>query len=254
MFWESIRHPMLKPVRNALNGLVSRWPYPVRTRLYTSQQIFVDLRSAIGKGIFVKGYFDKAIGKIILDFLNPGDAFLDVGANIGCYSILALDRVGKDGAVFAFEVDPRSLRCLFRSKMRFGYRNLVVNATAIGETPGLINIHPEEEMGNTYVLQQSGSHVFPMLPLDAFMPAFCSRPVKLIKIDVEGAELGVLRGASEILRKHKPVIIIEVIESHMARFGYDKTGLTVYLQNSGYTMRPLGGSNDPCWVCLPERE
>jgi FkbM family methyltransferase len=251
---EIIRHPIFKPFRKVFRGIAFRWPYPVPTTLYTSQRIFVDLRSAIGRGIFVTGNFDREIGQVILEYLNPGDGFIDVGANIGCYSILALNNVGKDGAVFAFEVDPRSLRCLFRSKIRFGYENLSIHAIAAGAKVELVNIQANEEMGNTYVLQQPGGHFFPMLPLDVFMPVFSERRVRVLKVDVEGAELDVLRGATQILTKNKPVIIIEVIESHMARFGHNKDALILFLKKLGYAIRPVEGSIEPCWVCLPQGE
>jgi FkbM family methyltransferase len=223
----------------------------VGTELYTKQRIVVDLRSAIGKAIYVKGQFDLEIGNIIQGILQPGDVFVDVGANVGSYAIPALLKVEASGIVFACEVDPRSLRCLFSSKMRFGYQNLVINGVAIGSRPGVISILGGGEMAHTYVLPDGGGHSFPMLPLDAFLPAFGARRVRLIKIDVEGSELDVLKGATALLEAHKPFILVEVVATHMARHNYQPSDLESFLAGVGYSFEPIQGGNDPCWLCSP---
>jgi hypothetical protein len=80
--------------------------------------MFVDLRSAVGRGLFATGRFDPQVIDPLRDALKPGGTFLDLGANVGYYSMLALDLIGERGSVHAFEVDERPLRCLRKTIKR----------------------------------------------------------------------------------------------------------------------------------------
>src|SRR5205807_7405232 len=88
---DSIRGGVLRPLRKL--GLVAarHWPWPVLAEINTGRRMFVDLRSGIGRGIYAKGEFDPAVFAPLREKLHSGDTFLDVGANVGFYSMLALD-------------------------------------------------------------------------------------------------------------------------------------------------------------------
>src|SRR3954471_9092588 len=99
-----IKSPTLMPLRK-LGLAVSRyWPWPVAVRIKTGRRMFVDLRSGVSRGIFAKGEFDPKVFEPLRSALTPGGTFLDVGANVGFYSMLALDAVGATGAIHAFEI------------------------------------------------------------------------------------------------------------------------------------------------------
>jgi tRNA A58 N-methylase Trm61 len=68
----------------------------------------------------VSGTFDMGSIRPALDALKPGATLIDVGANVDFYSIIVLDRVGAEGNVYSFEIDPRPLRCLRKSLAEFG--------------------------------------------------------------------------------------------------------------------------------------
>ena len=105
---------ILRPVRRLLRPVAERWPWPVAVRLRDGRVMYVDLRSAIGRGILATGEFDPGVFVPFRGMLRAGHTFLDVGANVGYYSMLASAIVGGAGAVHAFEIDPRPLRCLRR--------------------------------------------------------------------------------------------------------------------------------------------
>ena len=110
----------------------SRWPWPVLAKLTNGRRIYVDLRSRVGQGIYVKGEFDPAVFQAIAPALNEGARFLDLGANTGYYSMLALDVLGASGRVDAFEIDERSLRCLNKTKNRYSIDQLHIHPIAVG--------------------------------------------------------------------------------------------------------------------------
>jgi FkbM family methyltransferase len=213
------------------------------------RRLYVDLRSAIGRGMLVTGQFDRALGDFLRKTLQPGDTFVDVGANVGVFSLIALERVGEKGLVHAFEVDPRALRCLTRTQQANGLGNLIVHNTALGATAGLMSIVQSAELGDTYMTQPSdGALRFPLEPLDAWLDHFRERGLRLVKVDVEGAELEVLSGAERVLRTCRPIVVCEAVESHQARFGRSVADLIAFMTGLGYNVERLAGVNDPTIV------
>ena len=212
-------------------------------RLRSGRICYVDLRSAFGRGVLITGGFDAALTNLICSEVRrrPG-AFIDAGANIGYFSLLALDLDATE--VHAFEVDPRSLRCLRLTRERNGLENLRIHECAIGDRSGGVHLALQPEFGHTYVdLQASNGSLFPMRTLDSFRTDFRA-PISMMKLDVEGAELAVLRGGEGILREYHPLVVSEVIAENLARFGNTDLELIDYMRSLGYTFTELAGAND----------
>lgn len=142
--------------RGAGIGAVGRevskhWPFPVRVAVEGGRQMYVDLRSTIGRGLFVSGTFDMEAIKPAMDALSEGATFIDVGTNVGFYSVLALDRAGPSGNVYGFEIDPRPLRCLQRTITAFGYSNIRVTEAAVSDVDGELSFEPKSEHGHNHI-------------------------------------------------------------------------------------------------------
>lgn len=211
----------------------------------TGRTLFVDLRSAIGRGILATREFDPALTRYLSEIIGAGDCFIDVGANVGVFSLLASDRTGPCGETHAFEVDPRALRCLGLTQKRNRLTNLVVHATALGDRCGTISLSQSGEVGHTFIRRSSSASLtFPVMTLDCWADYFSARRVRVIKIDVEGAELPVLRGATRLLRACSPEVICESEPGHQARFGYNESDLVEHMAALGYSVRSLPGTND----------
>jgi len=164
----------------------------------------------ITRHIYRLGAHEPAITRYLLENvrLRAGEVAVDVGANLGWYSVL-LSRLSEPGAqIFAFEPDPESYRLLTR--------NLAVNAAgsvaafnvALGETPGVAELHRYKSCNNGRHTLLSGNTSggvvrVPVDTLGAFWDrhALGDRPIRLLKVDVEGFEYFVLRGAGELLRR-----------------------------------------------------
>ncbi len=237
------RSAFTRPLRNLLRPALSEWTRPIPARLQSGAVCYVDLRSAIGRGVLVTGCFDPALTDFLQSELRlRRGAFIDAGANIGYFSVVALEMNVPE--VHAFEVDPRPLRCLRLTRSRNRWENLVIHECALGDQDGFVRLAPQPESGHTYVdLKRLEGPCFPIKRLDSFRDELRS-PAGLVKIDVEGAELAVLLGAERILREHRPTVVCEVIAKNLARFGHTESDVIAWMNALGYSFQELPGTAD----------
>ena len=189
------------------------------------------------------GSFEAAELAFVGRFLKPGMTVLDIGAHQGLYSLLASRRVGPTGRVFSFEPSPRERRAL-RLNLAMNFpRNVAVQALALGS---------EETTADLYVVQGGQTGCNSLRPpevlsstkpvpvrvttLDQWTAQNRIAHVDFIKLDVEGAELEVLRGAAALLQgRPRPVILAEVQDIRTAPWGYRAKDILTTLRNANYT-------------------
>ncbi len=154
--------------------------------------------------------------------LSAGDTFVDVGAHYGYFSLLAAERVGRDGRVISFEAAPNTYEILARNALSKG--QIQAFSVALAESEGEVtfyefpNLYGEYNSLNRsqyegeswYVGQEPKAVRVPARPLDAFVEEYNFSP-DLIKIDVEGAEEQVVRGADGTLRAESPAVVMEYL-------------------------------------------
>ena len=155
--------------------------------------------------------------------LSPGDFFVDVGANIGLHTVVAARRVGVTGRVAAIEAMPRTVRHLRASLRLSGVddRVLVHECAAGAQDEGGHVFHVASVAGHSSLYPLDEETVqevrVDIRALDGLVP---TGAVKLVKVDVEGAELDVIAGMSRLIERNPDVgIIAEYAESHLARVG-----------------------------------
>lgn len=159
------------------------------------------------------------------NYVHAGDTVWDVGGNVGVFSFAAAARAGSQSQVYTFEPDPASIHLLKRSaKLNHGYAASVeIIPIAIGASIGLEWLHvPERSRAASHLASTGGGagpkitglirerHLTPMFTLDWL--ALHLPPPQVIKIDVDGAELGILQSARDMLQKHRPSMLVEVYE------------------------------------------
>ncbi|WP_282259183.1 FkbM family methyltransferase [Stenotrophomonas sp. PS02301] len=169
------------------------------------------------------GDVERGLRLFLEAVLAPGDFFVDVGANIGLHTVVAARRVGREGRVVAVEAMPRTVQHL-RTSLRLsgvedrvtvfpfaaGARDEVGHAFHIASVAGHSSLYPLDEETVEEVRVD-------IRTLDGLVPA---GTVKLVKIDVEGAELDVIAGMTRLIEQNPHVgIIAEYAESHLARVG-----------------------------------
>lgn len=168
-----------------------------------------------------RGAYEPHLTPAILAELTPGATFVDVGANIGWYSVLAARAVGAQGRVLAFEPDPENIDLLLRSVTSNGFANVTALPVALSDRTGTAVL--QRYGGSNAALfaddgaKGVGDHRVSCLPLDVFGDLLTRLDV--MKVDVEGAELLVLRGADTVFSRYgRPVIFLEFTPSALERF------------------------------------
>lgn len=181
-------------------------------------RLFVDLADyAIGWSI-IQGCYEPDEIDLVRRLVKPGQTVLDIGANIGLFTIIMAFLVSETGQVYAFEPLKRNAGLLKRSVAESNFTDrVIVEQAAIGDQSGYIElVSPDTTLnwGGAYV-RTPGADIpaghsaekVPFIMLDTYP---LKRPVGLIKIDVEGAEPLALRGARSILEADRPVILSEI--------------------------------------------
>lgn len=176
--------------------------------------------------------------------LEPGDTFLDIGANVGWFTLLAAKHVGPNGAVHAFEPRPQTRHMLKRTVHDNRLQNYVtVWPYALGDRPGRLNLvwrRGTENPGNSFL--SFHSNIDPAYEavqvdvrvLDDLIPDAINFP-DVIKIDVEGAEPLVFNGAKKALAKKKPSILSELYpEQLMSVSGMTPAQYIQQMEEYGY--------------------
>jgi FkbM family methyltransferase len=139
--------------------------------------------------------------------LKIGDVVYDIGANVGFYSLLASVIVGETGHVYSFEPVLENLRELRRHLEINHIKNCVVVGAAVSSADGeaIFDTSGDRCMGH---LAENGSLRVRTLTLDGLLSRKEIRPPNLMKIDIEGAELECLRGASNVIQESRPIIFL----------------------------------------------
>lgn len=172
---------------------------------------------------------------LIRAYLRAGDYVIDVGANVGDTVFTASVKVGATGRVWAIEAHPRIFSFLLGNIALNKVRNVEPLNAAAAEAFGRVGFSDDRRDDMNRV---GGAEMeVEARPLDDLV-TFRGR-IDLLKIDVEGYELPVLRGAAEILALTR-CVLIEVAESHFRHFGYDLRTVLSFLEQSGFQLlRPL---------------
>jgi len=143
--------------------------------------------------------------EIIMRSLRAGDVFLDIGANVGVYTLLSARAVGKAGCVVAFEPEIRRFERLLENLTLNGFRNVRPFRVALGEEEGDGRLYVKGPPSPSLVTPQghlaAGAEweVVNVVHGDEYWRAHALPPPRVVKIDVEGFELSVLKGLRELL-------------------------------------------------------
>jgi FkbM family methyltransferase len=162
---------------------------------------------AVSGSKFVKGTYEPGQSAVFSGCVHPGDVVFDVGAHVGYYTALASLLAGPAGRVIAFEPRPLNLRFLRRHVELNRLDNVSVIAAGVGKAPGLAHFETRTGTGTGH-LSDAGDLEVKLVSLDDLVRRRELPPPKLIKIDVEGAEMQVLDGAEEVIRTTRPNLLI----------------------------------------------
>jgi FkbM family methyltransferase len=188
--------------------------------------------------------FEFLITRTFRRYIKPGFNVADIGANVGFYSLLMSRLVGDRGKVRAFEPNPRVYQRLLRNLSLNNAKNVTPHQLALSESEGEISLHlpPLDTHGLASLRNQGwkGGETVQVATrrLDDFLSG---ERVDVIKVDVEGAELLVLKGAEKTITEQRPCLLLEFNPRVTQSFGYSPVEIArlVMRYHPKYTIRRI---------------
>jgi FkbM family methyltransferase len=202
-----------------------------------------DYTDLIQREIFLHGVYEPETTSELRELVKPGCTVIDVGANIGYYTLVLAKAVGDTGTVHAFEPVPRLRETLNSNIEANHFRNVTVEPLACWSSCGETEIYeaPSGNSGKSSLFHQNAkgarSHKVQVTTIDTYAATKALTKVDLIKIDVEGAELDVLEGCWETIAKWRPVLIVEVVPHFLEERGSSLKEFLELLDSRGYECR-----------------
>jgi FkbM family methyltransferase len=189
-----------------------------------------------GRFIYYGGLPDYDEMTFMRRYLRPGDHFIDGGANVGAYTLLAASLVGPTGRVDAFEPSPLEVRRLRENVALNGLEQVRVHEAALADVPGHADFTLHRQSGNRLSRAhdvQAEVRTVAVTTIDAELPATYA----MAKLDLEGAEPLALRGAEQHLAAGSPpVVVLELVDRFVRRFGSSPIEVADWLQKRGYEL------------------
>jgi FkbM family methyltransferase len=183
------------------------------------------------------GLYEQAKVTAVRAFLKPGGTFIDVGANKGDFALLAAKIVGESGKVICVEPDLTNSTWIRRSIDLNGYKNITLCDLALSDRDGEATLYLGAKSGFHTLLRGAperdlGSRQVRTRRVDSLLEELGMQSVDVMKIDVEGAELQVLKGAVRTLRTNPDVVLL--IDIHPL-LGVNPSQVFEFLQSLGLT-------------------
>jgi len=243
---------MFRPIENILvkltinkefGTLVSKLPpnnyqykkHSIRNVSRNGINYYLDISDLVDWFIYW-GFQDVSMKKLY-SLIREGDFVVDIGANVGAVTLNAAKLVGDKGRVFSFEPDSQNFSRLTNNLNLNNFKNVVLVNMAIGDKigTGFIKVINKSNLGMNKISINSGTAIS-IITLDDFIKREKVNRVDLIKIDTEGYEMHVLKGAIQTLKTFKPKLFIEIDDNNLKEQGASALELIKYLENLGYKL------------------
>jgi len=202
----------------------------------------------------IYGIHSKIDFEIFQKYVKKGDNVLDIGANIGYFTLMLAKLVGPTGKVFAFEPDPRNISLLKKNIETNGYQNVVVVPKAVSNVNEKCTLFTSQStFGQNRIYEPKKTKNQEYVPIESetiFLDNFFMNNEKIenisfVKIDVEGAEKYVLEGMKNILSLNKNIKIFSEIDlDFLNDAGSSYTEMIEFLEKRGFTVFLVNEANN----------
>ena len=239
-------------VHRALHKFAARPGVRLDGRAAWGGRFRCDLHDVIASRIYYFGVWEPNLTALVSRRLAPGDVFVDVGANMGYFTLLGSRLVGPAGRVVAFEASPATYAVLRDDLTLNGAGNVRAVNVAVSDRPGTLALYagPADNRGATSLHAERGgryeAHVRAAPLLDLLEPDE-GAGVRLVKIDVEGAELPILLDLLDHLAEYpeRMEIVVEVAPDEMRAAGVPVDVLVARFAEHGFHWYVLENHHDP---------
>lgn len=185
------------------------------------------------------GFFEAEETDFLKNIVGADWNIIDVGANFGWYTVHFALWTNHNGSVHSFEPVPTAYKSLSRHVLMNSHTSKVfLNRCAVGAENGFKTIYSPIGRSTAFSSEHQSGTPFNVesIQLDKYVKSKRLKRVDFIKIDVEGGELNVLRGAKETIQKYHPRILLEVESRHAGLFGYSPLDIQIFFRQHGYIM------------------
>lgn len=222
----------------------------------SGEQLRLRTNDVLARRLLSERWFEPSVRDALRIYVRPGMTVLDVGANIGYYSVQLSRMVGPSGRVICFEPQPAVLEELKFNLGLNGCQNATIMPLALSDANGTMEffmpIAGQEAMGgfrdNGRFAVGSRKQV-QVARLDDILPTLGANTIDLMKIDAEGAEMAIFNGSGQTLGSSKrPIIIFEGYEENCKAFGHSVSDLHRLLVAFGYEINRLDEAD---WIACP---
>lgn len=207
-------------------------------------RMYVDTTDDLVGAVIARGAFEPHVTQAITNTLRPGDTFLDLGANIGYFSLLASSLVGPTGHVVGFEARPDNVSLARLSIRENGFRNVTLHNLAVAEQDSQLKMYAPDHTSLSQVVDRSveGAEHFVVIQAVALDDALAGLPrLDVVKMDIDGGELRAVRGMRGVLRRHRPKLFFEFAPYVLRELGRcDPKLLLEEILDLGYRLSGLG--------------
>ena len=217
--------------------------YCHRPRLRWSASAFPDL---LTRSMLFWGTYDEDVLVALDHLIRRGDVVFDVGGHHGLMTVVAARATGRDGLVVTFEPNPYAREQILKNAALNGVDNFVLEEIALSDTRGDIAFHVQTgdvSWNSTFIdgyiadenHQAVGRITVKTQTLDGYVAA-TRRVPRVIKIDTEGSELRILRGADDTLRNERPLVIMEINPRATEAANTEISDLLAFWSDRSYTL------------------
>ncbi len=172
------------------------------------QKMFLDPKDSLN--LSIDGIYEEYETELVEKMIQPGDVVVDIGACIGYYTLLFAKLVGENGKVFAFEPDPTNFAILKKNVATNGYKNVVLANEVVSEKTGKQKLYQSENAADHQIYDSHEGRKFierDGIALDDHFKDF-KGIIDVIKMDIQGAEFGAVRGMSRLLDRNRNIKVI----------------------------------------------
>jgi len=221
--------------------------YNIRLPSGKSYLFYLDIKERTDFNMYINNNFEVSNSKLFIKKIKNKNTFFDIGGYRGYYSILAHQYMKKNAKIIAFEPVNKNYEYISRSVIINNINNIKIEKLAISDKNRTQTMYLSSSE-STHSLAKADKNFFmgdfkqlnkikvKTSTLDKYIKDNKSEP-DILKIDVEGAELNVLRGFKEYLNKRKPEMLLEVHERKFPAFKYSKKEFYNYINSLGYNYR-----------------